>query len=331
MSPVAIAVLVLGWLDYLVGEHAGRLFGAWLDERCHSDGLDALARAQAYEGEIDLLITDVVMPQMSGRQLADLLLAERPNLAVVYASGYRENPSFATYFIACNVHRGPLADRALRRQIAEAIDRPRLARQTLGRLVKPAQGLIPPGLLGYEAETGSSVAPVDTPQAGLRDIELNCLVHSVFLSEYRAYFRRLCETLAVLGIRLKVLEGYHNLYDLPEPEKKLDLTITRWFGDFPDAHTFCGTLHTREGVFGPLVGSERFDKLLEKGQVTADPQARHAIYRQIDELIADEACIIPLFHPQTYRFARPEVEGLAVSHDGPVVAYEELSLRGDEG
>ena len=249
----------------------------------------------------------------------------------VYASGYRENPSFATYFIACNVHRGPLADRALRRQIAEAIDRPRLARQTLGRLVKPAQGLIPPGLLGYEAETGSSVAPVDTPQAGLRDIELNCLVHSVFLSEYRAYFRRLCETLAVLGIRLKVLEGYHNLYDLPEPEKKLDLTITRWFGDFPDAHTFCGTLHTREGVFGPLVGSERFDKLLEKGQVTADPQARHAIYRQIDELIADEACIIPLFHPQTYRFARPEVEGLAVSHDGPVVAYEELSLRGDEG
>ncbi|MEZ4385666.1 MAG: ABC transporter substrate-binding protein [Nannocystaceae bacterium] len=249
----------------------------------------------------------------------------------VYASGYRENPSFATYFIACNVHRGPLADRALRRQIAEAIDRPRLARQTLGRLVKPAQGLIPPGLLGYEAETGAAVAPVDTPQAGLRDIELTCLVHSVFLSEYRAYFRRLCETLAVLGIRLKVLEGYHNLYDLPEPEKKLDVTITRWFGDFPDAHTFCGTLHTREGVFGPLVGSERFDKLLEKGQVTADPQARHAIYRQIDELIAEEACIIPLFHPQTYRFARPEVEGLQVSHDGPVVAYEDLALRGDEG
>ncbi len=246
-----------------------------------------------------------------------------------YASGYREAPAFATYFIACNTRRGPLADPNLRRQIAAAIDRPRLARQTLGRLVKPAQGLIPPGLLGYEAERGGLTAPVDTPQAGSRDIELVCLVHSVFLTEYRAYYRRLCDTLAVLGIRLKVVDRVHNLYDQPEPEKTIDMALTRWYGDFPDAHTFFGLLHTREGVFGPLVGNERFDKLLEKGQVTPDPQGRHAIYRQLEEQIAEEASIIPLFHPQSYRFARPEVEGLEVGHDGPIVAYEELALRGD--
>ncbi len=247
-----------------------------------------------------------------------------------YASGYREAPAFATYFIACNTRRGPLADASLRRQIAAAIDRPRLAQQTLGRLVKPAQGLIPPGLLGYEAERGGPAAPVDTPQAGSRDIELVCLVHSIFLTEYRAYFRRLCDTLAVLGIRLKVIDKAHNLFDQPEPEKSIDMAVTRWYGDFPDAHTFFGLLHTREGVFGGLVGNERFDRLLEKGQVTPDPQGRHAIYRQLEEQLAEEASIIPLFHPQSYRFARPEVEGLEVGHDGPIVAYEELALRDSE-
>ena len=42
-----------------------------------------------------------------------------------------------------------------------------------------------------------------------------------------------------------------------------------------------------------------------------------------------DACLIPLFHPQTYRFARPEVEGLEVSHGGPCVIYDELALRDD--
>ena len=36
---------------------------------------------------------------------------------------------------------------------------------------------------------------------------------------------------------------------------------------------------------------------------------------------------MPLFHEQTYRFARPEVEGLSVSYWFPIVAYEELRLR----
>jgi hypothetical protein len=37
--------------------------------------------------------------------------------------------------------------------------------------------------------------------------------------------------------------------------------------------------------------------------------------------------ILPLFHEQAYRFARPEVEGLSVSFGGDV-AYEDLHLRG---
>ena len=56
-----------------------------------SSGADALEISGAHAGHIDLLLTDVVMPNMSGRQLADQLQVSRPDTKVLFLSGYTEN------------------------------------------------------------------------------------------------------------------------------------------------------------------------------------------------------------------------------------------------
>jgi two-component system, cell cycle sensor histidine kinase and response regulator CckA len=53
-----------------------------------SNGGEALAVAEAHEGPIDLLVSDVVMPGMGGRELAKEAAARRPSIRVLFTSGY---------------------------------------------------------------------------------------------------------------------------------------------------------------------------------------------------------------------------------------------------
>jgi CheY-like chemotaxis protein len=52
------------------------------------NGVDAVEMARSYAGHIDLLLTDVIMPRMQGSELAPLLVKSRPDLRVLYMSGF---------------------------------------------------------------------------------------------------------------------------------------------------------------------------------------------------------------------------------------------------
>jgi signal transduction histidine kinase/CheY-like chemotaxis protein len=56
-----------------------------------SSGAEALEVIEQYEGTIDLLLTDVVMPGMSGVQLAKRVLRKRSDIRILYMSGYTES------------------------------------------------------------------------------------------------------------------------------------------------------------------------------------------------------------------------------------------------
>lgn len=55
------------------------------------NGLDAIAIGERYDGRIDLLLTDVVLPGLSGPELAGRMVALRPGLEVLHMSGYNDS------------------------------------------------------------------------------------------------------------------------------------------------------------------------------------------------------------------------------------------------
>jgi two-component system cell cycle sensor histidine kinase/response regulator CckA len=72
-----------------VGASGLRWYGYRVMEAAH--GVEALRLFGDHVDEIDLLVTDVVMPQMGGRELAERLMALRPDLKVLYTSGYTQD------------------------------------------------------------------------------------------------------------------------------------------------------------------------------------------------------------------------------------------------
>jgi signal transduction histidine kinase/ActR/RegA family two-component response regulator len=89
-----------------------------------ADGREALAAASAHPASIDVVLTDVVMPGMSGRAMAECFRAERPDTPVVYMSGYTDNDALldGTREARASFIQKPFAPAELLRVVREALD-----------------------------------------------------------------------------------------------------------------------------------------------------------------------------------------------------------------
>jgi two-component system cell cycle sensor histidine kinase/response regulator CckA len=88
------------------------------------DGQTALFLATRHHGPIHLLLTDVVMPGMSGRQLAERLKGVRPDLKIVYMSGYTDDAVMRLGVLERQVAylQKPFTPEGLVRKVREVLD-----------------------------------------------------------------------------------------------------------------------------------------------------------------------------------------------------------------
>jgi two-component system cell cycle sensor histidine kinase/response regulator CckA len=84
---------------------------------------EALRLGDAHPGPIHILLTDVVMPQMNGRQVADHLLAARPALKVLFMSGYTDAAIVQHGVLEAGTHflQKPFTPDALSRKVREVL------------------------------------------------------------------------------------------------------------------------------------------------------------------------------------------------------------------
>lgn len=90
------------------------------------DGQEAMRIVQSHAQPIDLLLSDVVMPRMSGRELADSLRQRRPHARVLFLSGYTETAIEHRGVLATGSAflQKPFTPKVLARRVRELLDAP---------------------------------------------------------------------------------------------------------------------------------------------------------------------------------------------------------------
>ncbi|MEN8136413.1 MAG: response regulator [Thermodesulfobacteriota bacterium] len=89
-----------------------------------TSGHEALEVAKAYDGKVDLLLTDVIMPNMNGLELADIVVTNNPDIKVLFMSGClqpaihsRNTPRFQNGFV-----KKPFSSKTLINHIKKALN-----------------------------------------------------------------------------------------------------------------------------------------------------------------------------------------------------------------
>ncbi len=128
------------------------------------DGAAALQIVDGHQGSIDLLFTDVVMPGMNGRELAEHVTNLLPNVRVLYMSGYTENAVGEDGMLdaGINLLQKPFSLPALKDRISEVLDSETMPREIA--LPSPNAASSVPGKNGVEKK----VAPFRARRFNLR-------------------------------------------------------------------------------------------------------------------------------------------------------------------
>lgn len=228
----------------------------------------------------------------------------------------RTVPYFGTDFLRLNVSRPPLDDPRVRRALALAVDRDRLAANALRGTKSPAPTLVPDGFPGYARPAGQTAACDEARRLlaeagypggkGLRPLQIlynSSDQHRVVFEAVQEMWRR------ELGVQVELASQEYKLAAQARRTGEYDLIRSTWTADYCDPLTFLDVFTSASGNNYTRWASAEYDRLIAAARSTADPAARSAALAQAEALLLAEAPIIPLYHYTNYYLVHPSVRG----------------------
>ena len=226
-----------------------------------------------------------------------------------------EYDQLTTYYVGVDGSQPPFDDPKVRLAFLMALDRERLIEDVFDGNVELAEGLLPPGMPGYsESLRGAPYDPEAARQLLAESRHANDFPETVFSAvDVDGEPTELVQFLVAawqeeLGVDVQVELIERDVYYYSLENVVGNLWHGGWVADYPDPENFLDLL-LHSHIFEGKYVNERFDSLIETARTERDREARLRMYGEAEQLLVDEAGIMPLFHIKDYVLVRPRVQG----------------------
>ncbi|MBC7235886.1 MAG: peptide ABC transporter substrate-binding protein [Chloroflexi bacterium] len=236
---------------------------------------------------------------------------------------HRVAPELSVQYIGLNVDKPPFDDPLVRQALARAIDREKLADLVLKGTARPALGILPPGMPGFnEALVGLSYDPEQArallarsrygAPGAMPEIRLAVSGTSGHMPPMTGAVVAMLKENLGLEVLVEQVEWADFLRDMNE--HRYQAFSAGWVADYPDPQNFLDILfHSRSAQNHTGYANAEVDRLLELARVEEDVDARLEYYRQAEQKIVLDAPWIPLTHGLNHILVKPYVQGYRAS------------------
>jgi len=250
---------------------------------------------------------------------------------------YVKRPMISIRFYGFNTAMKPLNDRRVRQALIYAVHRPAIVDEAFDGRYIPARGILPPGTQGYNPGVkGYSFDPrrardllTEAGYPGGRGLPPISIWSSVKFEGVVKELEQMRRQLEDVGIVTEVhyqtdWPTYSRLLD----ERKLPMFLYGWYADVPDPDNFLFKLfHSRSPRNFFDYRNPAVDDLLVRARTTSDVSRRVELYRQAEQLVLEDAPLMPMMHHTYERVFQPYVRSVEVNGLGdPYIPLRKIWL-----
>ncbi len=217
----------------------------------------------------------------------------------------------------------PLVEVKVRQAINYGFDRQKMIRFLRNNIGTPAHaGFVPVGMPGFYHNEGGYLYNPDKARRLLAEAGFPAgqglpLITLQTNQNYADISQFIQHELSKLGVRLAI--DVMPPATLREAVAKGEAKLFRasWIADYPDAENYLALFYSKNhSPAGPnytRFTNPNFDRLYQKSLSITKDSLRHEIYRQLDQIVIENAPVVFLFYDQSVRFVPVEMEGMSVN------------------
>ncbi len=218
------------------------------------------------------------------------------------------------------VKNSPVAMKKVRQAINYGFDRRKMILYLRNSLGTPAEsGFVPKGLPSFDDQSvkGYYYDPAKSRQllaeAGFPNGKGLPVIKLLTIALYSDMGDFIAKQLGDIGIPVQVETVQKALLlDMTSNSRALFFRGS-WIADYPDAENYLSVFYSRNPAPPNYTryNNPKFDALFEKALVEENDSARYKMYQQADQLVLDDAPVVPLWYDQAIHLVNPSVKGFS--------------------